>query len=125
MSHVYRSQKLLARVALTHPATQYVALNMQEAPLASLFLRWFDGTSSATCTLESTDLPKEGPDGVADDSTGVTEWASESSPSITGPAGAGAGCEMVNLVDKGQRRMRLKIVTVANTDIEVWGHLKG
>lgn len=117
----HRTRKILDRTTLTHPATQYVELNVQETGLASVFLRWFDGTSSATVTIETTDLPKEE---AAFDSTVATEWAPEASVVIAGPSGSAAGAETVHLGNNGATRMRLKIETVATTDVEVWGHWK-
>lgn len=107
---------------LTHPATKYVEVPFAEATQGALHLRWFDGTSSATVTLETTNYDVLHAD-AGPTSTTAGVWIDEGL-TITGPSAAAAGGSMLNMNTLGARRARVKIVTAADTVIEVLWHGK-
>jgi hypothetical protein len=100
---------------LTHPTTKYVGLPVREGATGAQ-IAWLDATSSATITLEFSSMPGGN---APVETAGTYQWK-DSAVSITGPAASAAGSVLVNVENARQRRARLKIVTAANTTIEVW-----
>lgn len=106
----------LFKGVLTHPTTKYVNLPVRNGAVGA-HIAWKDATSSATITLEFSSTPQEYADvAVAGD---AWDWK-DSGVAITGPAGAAAGSSLVNVENVRQRRARLKIVTAATSDLEIW-----
>lgn len=99
-------------------ATHYFEVGGADDHVLSIMIRWFDATSSATITLETTNL--SGGE-VAFDSTTAGDWCAESA-TITGPTGVAAGCSMLHIVNSGSSRHRLKVVVAANTQLEIIPH---
>lgn len=96
-------------------ANHYFEVGGADDHVLSVLIRWFDATSSATITLETTNYPVGE---VAFNSETAGEWAAESA-TITGPTGAAAGCSMLHIVNSGSLRHRLKVVAAANTQLEL------
>lgn len=103
---------------LTHPTTKYIAVPV--APGGRLFLdiQWKDATSSAAITLETTGT--DAADAAVDVAGAAYQWKTESGVAITGPAGAAAGSTKVHVSNLVCRRARLKIVTAAACDFEIY-----
>jgi hypothetical protein len=105
----------LFKGVLTHPTTKYIGLPIRDGHTGA-HITWKDGTSSATITLEMSgydaqDAPVE--------TAGTYQWK-DSGVAITGPTAAGAGGSLVNVENVRQYRARLKIVTVATSDFEIY-----
>jgi hypothetical protein len=111
----------LFKGVLTHPATKYVGVPIRDGALGA-FIRWLDATSSATITLELTGMGSG--DAPVETAGSAAQWV-DSGETITGPAATAAGSSMINLENVRQRRARLKIVTAAHTDIEIWDGTAG
>lgn len=106
---------------LIHPATQFVGVPVNSGAIGA-HIWWKDGTSSAAITLELTSLDSDvAPLGTAGS---AGQWQA-SGVAVTGPTAAGAGGSMVNVENCRQSRARLKIVTAADTDIEISEGLAG
>lgn len=118
---------VLPRQTLTHPATAYCAVPVGYDDLVAIHIAWFDGTSNATITLQTSSYDAEdAPVDVDETDTGNEHlWADEGDVTVVGPSAAGAGCSMLHLGNFGAYRARLKIVTVATTDIEIIARRKG
>lgn len=99
---------------LANPSTTYVEIPVSEGVLG-IFCRWYDATSAAAITLESTNEPVRD---AAYNSVVAGDWATETL-AITGPTAAAAGCSMTNAGNIGADRLRLKIVTTAVTKIRI------
>ncbi len=98
-------------------ATHYVEIPQSEG-VCGIGIRWYDGTSAATITLESTNEPADGPNGVAYNSTTAGDWAAEGNV-ITGPTAVAASSSSTNLGNIGMDRIRLKIVVSAAAKIRI------
>jgi len=107
----------LFKGVLTHPVTKYVGIPATAGHLG-LTLGWLDATSSATVTLELTDTPFE--EAAVEAAGSAWQWV-DSGLVITGPAATAAGAELVAIVNMNHSRARLKIVTVATCDLEIYG----
>jgi hypothetical protein len=110
------ARKPLFKGTLTHPTTKYVGLPVREGCVGA-HIAWLDATSSATITLEFSSIPSL--DATVDAAGDAWDWVT-SGVAITGPTAAAAGASLVNVENVRQHRARLKIVTAANTAIEVW-----
>jgi hypothetical protein len=109
------TRKPLFKGTLTHPTTKYVGVPVRGGRVGA-HIAWLDATSSATITLEatsfgSTDAPTE--------SAGTYQWK-DTGAVITGPAATAAGGALVNQNNIQQRRARLKIVTAATSNLEIY-----
>lgn len=113
---------LTTRFQVANGATAYVELGVGGSLVAAAHLRWFDATSNATVTLETTNLPPE--DAATDAAAANGNWVPEASVTVTGPTGAAAGGSMLHLGNIGSRRARLKLVAAANCDLQVIPHGK-
>lgn len=103
---------------LANPSTTYFEIGGMNDGITAVMIRWTDATSAATITLETTNLnPTDAPIGDAAGSI----WCPEPVV-ITGPVGAAAGCFMLHLGNNAAKRNRLKVVTTAVTQLEIWGH---
>ena len=99
-------------------ANHYFEVGGTDDHVLSVMIRWTDATSSATITLQTTNL---GVGDTAFNSEVASEWAVESAV-IVGPTAAAAGCTMVHIVNSGSYRHRLKVVAAANTQLEIIPH---
>lgn len=111
----------LFKGTLTNPATQYIGVPIKEGCIG-LHIGWKDATSSATITLELSSFNAS--DAPVAEAGSAWEWK-DSGVSITGPAGAAAGAALVNVENVRALRARLKIVTAANCDLEIYDGLGG
>lgn len=96
-------------------ANHYFEFGGADDSVTAVMIRWFDATSSATITLQTTNLSVAE---TAFNSEVATEWANETA-TITGPVGAAAGCFMLHIADSAAYRHRLKVVVAANTQLEI------
>lgn len=117
------NNSLNPRFQVAAAATAYRELGIAASLVESIHLQWFDAVSSATVTLETTNLPPE--DAATDAAASAGNWIPETTVTITGPTGAGAGGSMTHLGNIGARRARLKIVAAANCDLRATPHGKG
>jgi hypothetical protein len=94
--------------------TQYVPVPVYGSAIG-LQIAWRDGTSNvSSIALQLTSAPASvAPADAAGEDYG---WV-DSGESITGPAGAAAGAELVNLQNVRQTRARLVIVASADCDM--------
>lgn len=98
-------------------ATVYLELGGTDDKISAIQISWYDATSSATITLETSNKPFGE---VAGTSTTAGDWAVEPDV-ITGPVAAAAGSYMFHITGNGAKRSRLKVVAAADTELEVWG----
>ncbi len=96
-------------------ANHYFEIGGADDSVSAIMIRWFDATSNATITLQTTNLSVGE---SAFNSEVATEWANETA-TITGPTGVAAGCSMLHIADSGAYRHRLKVVAAANTQLEI------
>ena len=99
-------------------ATAYFEIGGQEDITTSVMFRWMDATTSGTFTLETSNLKWD----VLDfDSTDATAWSTEPdvNAEIVNPSGMAAACSMLHLGNVGVRRMRVKYVAAADSEIEI------
>lgn len=96
-------------------ATVYFELGGWNDLVTSVHLRWFDATTSGTFTLQSSNVPF--PE-VAVTSTSAADWFEEGA-TITSPGGTAIGSFMLHLGNQGAKRLRLKYVAAADSEIEV------
>jgi len=102
---------------LVHPATKFVGVPVTNGAIGAHII-WNDNVSNAAITLElSSKSSEEAPVEAAADNT---KWK-DSGVAVTGPTAVAADSSLVNVENCRQTRSRLKIVTAANTDIEIWG----
>jgi hypothetical protein len=119
MSNIQQAEQL---VFVAAAATGYIEVSSGGGIISSVHIRWVDATSNAAITLESSNYD---PTVALLTSTVAGQWISESgSVSITGPNATASGGTMVHLGNNGARRLRLKIVAVANTTLEITPHGK-
>jgi hypothetical protein len=109
------ARKPIFKGVLTHPTTKYIGVPIRDGVLG-LYIAWLDATSSAAITLELTSIP---PADAPVETAGTYQWK-DSGVAITGPNATAAGAALVNQNNLQQKRARLKIVTVATSNIEVW-----
>lgn len=96
-------------------STKYVEVPVTRDGCIGAQIAWLDATSAATITLELTSYGRrEAPY----DAAAAHRWK-DSGVTITGPTGAAAGSALVNIDNVRQRRARFKIVTTANSKIQV------
>lgn len=82
-----------------------------------LHIAWLDATTAATITIE---LSSFGPLDAPHDTAGSAwEWV-DSGEEFTGPSGSAAGALLVNFENVRQRRARIKIVTTAASEFEIY-----
>lgn len=112
------SGQLTATNGVSSGPNHYFEIGGSDDGITSTMIRWFDSTSSATITLETTNLPVTE---SAFNSTTATEWAPEPVV-ITGPVASASGCFMLHMGNNGAKRNRLKFVVAANTSIEIISH---
>jgi hypothetical protein len=100
--------------------TKYIAVPVDPVT-GRLFLdvQWKDAISSATITLETTGSSQADADVNA--AGAAWQWKTEAGITITGPAAAAAGSTKVHTTALCCRRARLKIVTAAACDFEIYG----
>ncbi len=104
---------------LASASTTYFEIGGMNDGIMAVMIRWTDATSAATITLETTNLsPSAAPVGDAAGSI----WCTEAAATITGPTATAAGCFMLHLTNNGVKRNRLKVVTTAVTQLEIWPH---
>lgn len=109
--------------------THYVELGGVDDLIQSVQISWPDAVSSATITLESSNFgvtesaPGSGVPTARYDETDGYRWATEP-VTITGPSASAAGSTMIHLGNVGSRRLRLKIVAAAVTQLYILGHGK-
>jgi hypothetical protein len=96
-------------------ATVYFELGGQGDEITSVMLRWFDATTSGTFTLQSTNAPF--PE-VTSTSTTASDWFEEGA-TITNPGGTAVGCFMLHLGNSGAKRLRLKYVAAADSELDI------
>lgn len=99
--------------------TRYFALPIDPVT-GQLFLdvQWKDATSAAAITLETTGSSQADADVAA--AGQAWQWKTEAGVTITGPAGSAAGSTKVHISSIFARRARLKIVTSAACDFEIY-----
>ena len=105
----------LFKGTLAHPTTKYIGVPVRDGNVG-VYVAWLDATSSATITLEMTSFP---PEDAPVETAGTYQWK-DSGVAITGPAASAAGAALVHAADKFQKRARLKIVTAANCNFEIY-----
>ena len=103
---------------LANPSTTYFEIGGMNDGVQSVMIRWTDATSAAAITLETTNLS---PADAAVTAAAGSIWFPEPAV-ITGPAASAAGCFMLHLGNNGAKRNRLKVVTTAVTQLEIWPH---
>lgn len=103
-----------AGATLDSGSTLYVELRVEDGTIGGQ-IAWLDATSAATITLE---LTSYGRADVAYDAAAAHYWK-DSGVSITGPAASAAGSALLNVENVRQSRARLKIVTSADSVIQV------
>lgn len=94
--------------------TFYVEVPVNRDGSVNVQIAWLDATTAATITLE---LSNYGSMDAAADAAAAHYW-SASGESITGPDGSAIGSTVVSAV-VGTKRARLKIVTSADSKIQV------
>lgn len=94
--------------------TKYVEVTVKRDAVG-VQVAWLDATSAATITLE---LTSYGQQEAPEDNTDAWKWK-DSGVAITGPAASAAGSSVVNVENVRQKRARIKIVTTANSKIQV------
>lgn len=110
--------------------TSYVELGGVDDLVQSVHIAWPDAVSSATITLESSNFnPIDVAPSAGDAFARSTEadgyrWCVEPAAAITGPGGTAAGSFMLHIGNTGARRLRLKIVAAAATQLYIIGHGK-
>lgn len=109
--------------------THYVEIGGVDDLVQAVQISWPDGVSNATITLESSNfLVTESAPATGDPTARSTEtdgyrWATEP-VTITGPTASAAGSFMLHIGNCGARRLRLKIVATAITQLYILGHGK-
>lgn len=103
---------------LVHPTTLYVPIPMSMGGRLFIDVQWKDAVSSAAVTLETTG--SEAADAPVGAAGAAWQWKTEAGVAITGPAAAAAGSTKVHTAALACRRARLKIVTAANCDLEIY-----
>jgi hypothetical protein len=100
--------------------TVYFEFHVEDDLVTSIQFRWLDATTAGTFTVESSNLEyaEAGPDIVAGSS-----WFPEAALTITSPTGVAAGTFMLHISNYGVKRLRVKYVATADSEIEVlaWG----
>jgi hypothetical protein len=109
----------------TAASTVYVEIPVDASLIASIQCSWFDATSNAAITLETSNWPDVGAKKASSDSTNADEWFNESTVSITGPTAAARGCSVTHLGNMASSRARLKIVFAANTKLRIAINTRG
>ncbi len=97
--------------------TKYIAIPMSMGGRLFIDVQWKDATSNATITLESTGSPVE--DAPVETAGEAWVWKTESGVTIAGPSPGVASSTKVHTTALCCRRARLKIVTVAASDLEI------
>lgn len=94
--------------------TFYVPVVIRDG-VACAQVAWKDATSNAAITFEVSNY-----DSSPTVAGAAWEWGTAAnSPTITGPAGTGAGCAVVTVANCWFKQARLKFVTAAVTSLEV------
>lgn len=101
--------------------TKYVGLPIHDDGNVGAQIAWKDATSSATITLELSCFSSD--EAPNDEAGSAWEWK-DSGVTVTGPAGSAAGSSLVNVENVRQLRARLKIVTAAACDLEIYDGCK-
>ncbi len=104
---------ILFQGAVTSGVTKYVAVPIRSGQIG-VSIGWTDATSAATITLELASAD-EAP---LDTAGAAYEWKG-SGLTITGPVGAAAGVEQLNVENVRQRKAKLKIVATANCNFDI------
>lgn len=110
--------------------THYVEIGGVDDLVQSIHIAWPDAVSSATITLESSNFgvmdsaPAVGDPMARSTETDGYRWYAETAAAITGPAATAAGSFMLHVGNTGARRLRLKIVAAALTQLYIIGHGK-
>lgn len=99
-------------------ATVYFAVlaSADEARNIAVHLKW-DATLQATITLEESNFPD-----AAIDSTTAGDWIAVSG--ISAAPAAAAGGSVFNILDRGSRRFRIKVVATAGGVLRARSHGK-
>lgn len=106
---------LLFRGQLPTSTTIYVQVPVRNNTVGAS-IHWSDATSSATITLEMTSHPS----GKDASGAGTAALWKDSAVTVTGPSAAAIGCSLVNVDNVRQKYARLKIVTAAVSNLEIW-----
>jgi len=108
-----------AAATLANASTIYVGIPVDhDRGCLGCQIAWLDATSAATITLELSNFGSH--DAPVSAAGAAWEWE-DSGLTITGPAATAAGSSVLNVENVRQRRARLKIVTTANSKIQVVG----
>lgn len=109
-------------------AYHYVEIPCEDVSIVSLQWDWFDGSIdvNGTAVIQFTNHPYNEPNGievVAPASDGANDWVTDSTLTVTGPAGSAAGSEITTFSAVGYRRARLRYqVNVGGSNaFRVWG----
>lgn len=96
--------------------TRYVGIPM--IGRTYIDVQWRDAVSAAAITLETTGANSDvAPTDVAGS---AWQWKTEAGVTITGPAATAAGSTKVHVTSLGPCRARIKIVTTAVSDFEIY-----
>jgi hypothetical protein len=100
-------------------ATVYFEFNVEDDAITSVQFRWFDATTEGTFTGETSNVPYAE---LASDVAAGSGWFPETL-TITSPAGVAVGTYILHMGNNGAKRLRIKYVAIANSEIEVlsWG----
>jgi len=112
-------RSLLFQGVIANATTKYIGVPLGSSGRFSLDIQWKDATSSATITLESTQSPHT--IAPVEEAGDAWEWKTETGVSITGPAASAAGSTKLHVSNMGPCRLRLKIVTAAQSTFEIYG----
>ena len=103
--------------------TQFVGVPMgPQSSLLYLDIQWRDAVSAATITLQSTGT--DAVDAPYDVAGPAWVWKDEAAVPIAGPTAVAAASTKIHASNLGAARFRLKIVTTAQCDFEIYSGRK-
>jgi hypothetical protein len=112
----HTSGKCTTTNGVSNTSTHYFDIGGCDDEITSVQFRWLDSTTSGTFTVESTNLPVT--EALYDDAAG-SKWYPESTLVITSPSASAAGTFMLHIGNSGTKRLRVKYVALANSEIEI------
>ncbi|MBA2540467.1 MAG: hypothetical protein H0V17_12575 [Deltaproteobacteria bacterium] len=107
----------LFRGSIANATTAYVGVPVASSGRVYLDIEWKDATSAATITLETTGQDSDSAPVAVTGAANV--WKADPAV-IAGPTAVGAGSTKVQTSNINGRRARLKIVTTAISDLEIY-----
>ena len=103
---------------IANAQTVYVPIPVTPGGRLYIDVQWTDATSNATITLETTGSSND--DAPVNVAGSAWQWKTEAGITITGPNATAAGSFKVHTTALCCRRARLKIVTAAICNFEIY-----